>query len=97
MSISLTIDNLNEQILGRLNSEAQRRGIEVKVLVEEILRQKFLIEETVQKTLNQAAEFPAVQRFHDLDSLAGTWSKEETDDFLAAVANMRQCDEELWK
>ena len=67
MSISLTIDNLNAEILVRLNSEAQRRGVEVKVLVEEILRDR----------VGPVAEPNAAQIHHDLDSLAGTWSEEE--------------------
>lgn len=34
---------------------------------------------------------------HDLDHLAGTWSAEEAEHFLAAIADMRQCDEGLLK
>jgi hypothetical protein len=34
--------------------------------------------------------------YHDLDSMAGTWSEEETAEFDRATASFRQIDEELW-
>jgi hypothetical protein len=34
---------------------------------------------------------------HDLDSLAGTWSEDETSAFLKAVADFEQIDEALWR
>jgi hypothetical protein len=87
MSISLTIDNFNSEILGRLQSEAQRRGVEVKVLVEEIIQDK----------LGAPVKSDSTQSHHELDALAGTWSAEEAENFLSTIAEMRQCDEGLWK
>jgi len=34
---------------------------------------------------------------HDLDHLAGTWSEEEYQQFMAALAEQRQVDPEMWK
>jgi hypothetical protein len=34
---------------------------------------------------------------HDLDSLAGSWTKEEASAFNAALARQRAIDPELWK
>jgi hypothetical protein len=34
---------------------------------------------------------------HDLDHLAGTWSEEEYQQFMAAVREHRQIDPEMWK
>ena len=34
---------------------------------------------------------------HDLDHLAGTWSKEEAADFEATLADQRRIDAELWE
>ena len=34
---------------------------------------------------------------HDLDHLAGTWSEEEYQQFMAAVREQRQIDPEMWK
>ena len=33
---------------------------------------------------------------HDLDHLAGTWSREQADEFDAALAEQRRIDPELW-
>jgi len=37
-----------------------------------------------------------VHLYHDLDKLAGTWSKREADDFDRTLALQRQIDSELW-
>jgi hypothetical protein len=58
---------------------------------------KVLVKELIQDRLGPMPESDATQTHHDLDALAGTWSSEETAEFLAAVADMRQCDEDLWK
>jgi hypothetical protein len=87
MVVSLTIDNLSPEILTRLRSEAQRRGVDVKVLIEEMIRERF----------GFVAESTTAQPHYDLDALAGTWSAEEAAGFLATVADMRHCDEDLWK
>ena len=36
-------------------------------------------------------------QYHDLDSLAGTWSKKEADEFLQAIDKFNQVDESLWQ
>jgi hypothetical protein len=36
-------------------------------------------------------------RYHDLDHLAGTWSKEEAEAFEKLIAEQRTIDPELWK
>jgi hypothetical protein len=35
--------------------------------------------------------------YHDLDSLAGTWSDQEANEFLAAVSEFNRVDEKLWQ
>jgi|WetSurMetagenome_2_1015567.scaffolds.fasta_scaffold807336_2 hypothetical protein len=87
MIASLTIDNLNPETLTRLLGEAERRGVDVNVLVKEI----------IQDRLGPVAKSNATQPQHDLDALAGTWSAEEAAGFLATLSDMRQCDEDLWR
>ena len=36
-------------------------------------------------------------RYHDLDHLVGTWTKEEADAFDKLIAEQRTIDPELWK
>ena len=38
-----------------------------------------------------------LMQYHDLDSLAGTWSREEADDFLQAIDKFNQVDESIWQ
>lgn len=87
MSVSVTIDNLSSNILDRLQVEAQRRGVDVKAVVKEI----------IENGLGPSANTDSSQIHHDLDALAGIWSAEEAEKFLSTVADMRQCDEDLWK
>ncbi len=87
MTVSLTIDNLSPEVLSRLNEEARRRGVEVNVIVREILEAR----------LGCLKKGPPSGVNHDLDELAGTWSAEETDAFLKATAEMRRVDEDLWR
>ena len=35
--------------------------------------------------------------YHDLDSLSGTWSSEDLNEFNEAVSSFSKIDEELWK
>ena len=36
-------------------------------------------------------------RYHDLDHLAGSWTKEEAEEFDKLIAEQRTIDPELWK
>jgi hypothetical protein len=75
---SVTIDNLNPETLGRLHSEARRRGIDVEVLIEEMILDR----------LDAMAKPGDSPTYHDLDALAGTWSADDAAEFLAAIADM---------
>lgn len=75
MSISITIDNLDAAVAERLEAEARRRGLDVEAVVKELLRE----------ALTQKGRQASVPMQHDLDSLAGTWSEEEANEFLSAI------------
>jgi plasmid stability protein len=85
--VSVTLDNLDADIVDRLHIEASRRGVEVGVVIRQMIRDG----------LRPEAVPSAVQTHHDLDSLAGTWTAEEAETFLSATANLREFDEDLWK
>jgi hypothetical protein len=38
-----------------------------------------------------------MRRYHDLDELAGSWSKQEADAFDQALGKQRTIDPEMWK
>ena len=44
--------------------------------------------------VNKEAQLPI---YHDLDSLAGTWSEEDATEFDKATESFRQVDLELWQ
>lgn len=85
MAISITIDNLDPTVLEGLRDEAQRRGVEVSALAKELLRRGLW-----------EATGPRDGPHHDLDALAGTWSDQDAEAFLAAIADLQRVDESIW-
>lgn len=87
MGISITIDDLDNEILQRLRDEASRRGVDVNVIVSELLMEGLY-------PVNGAREKPL---YHDLDALGGTWSQRQAEAFMDAVADFERVDEDMWK
>ena len=87
MPVSIIIDDLDGGVVERLRCEAQRRGVDVSAVAREIL----------QEGLGPLSRPAKGQVCHDLDALAGTWSSDEAEAFLSAVAGFEQLDEDLWK
>ena len=83
MSVAISIPNVDDATAARLRLEANRRGITVEELALELVQQGM-----------ENMEGPP---YHDLDALAGTWSKEEAEVFLKAIAEFEQVDEKLWR
>jgi len=40
---------------------------------------------------------PRFKKYHDLDHLAGTWSREETREFCKTMSMFEKIDGEIWK
>lgn len=87
MEASLTIQNLDQTTLNRLQAEARRRGVALSVVAREALV----------RGLPAPSPNDAHAIHHDLDSLAGTWSEDDAHAFLSAVGDFEQIDGELWK
>lgn len=83
----LSLRGLDEATAKRLRTEARRRGVSVNALVIQLIRE------------GVGTKRPEVSRapYNDLDTLAGTWSKEEASRFIKAVADFEQIDRELWQ
>jgi len=73
----------NDATAAKLRLEADRRGITIEELALEL----------VQRGMATLQAPP----YHDLDALAGTWSKEEAEAFLKAISEFEQVDEKLWR
>jgi hypothetical protein len=87
MGVSVTVPDLDSNILDQLQVEALRRGVDVGVVIKQMIRDE----------LSPFVASGPVETHHDLDALAGTWSAEDAGAFLSATADFRQRDEDLWK
>ncbi|MCI0485967.1 MAG: hypothetical protein L0229_05145 [Blastocatellia bacterium] len=87
MSRSIMIQILDDATADWIAREAERRGISEQTLILELIR----------KGIGTDRESQELQTYHDLDSLAGTWSDEEAKQFLDATADFEQVDEKLWR
>ena len=87
MAVSITIDNLDGHVLERLRAEAQRRGVDLSVVGKELRGE----------VLPPLPEESSPGPYRDVDVLAGTWSDDEADALLAAIADFGRVDEDLWK
>lgn len=89
MTDQITIDNLGPEAISRLRAEARRRGVAVGALIAELLQAAL-------SAMPAPGEKQASEK-HRLAAMAGTWSDEEAEAFLAAIADFEQIDEDLWK
>lgn len=87
MSAPITIQNMDEATAKWIDEEAQRRGVSRETLVVELIH----------KGIDLKRQESLPQTYHDLDALAGTWSDEEAEEFLNAIADFEQVDEKLWR
>ena len=84
---NINIRGLDETVHARLKTEAQRKGMSLNSLIVKYLRQDVGLEAPDKKTPTH----------HDLDNLAGTWSKKDVQDFQKATSVFEEIDETLWK
>ena len=84
---NINIRDLDETVHARLKTEAQRKGMSLNSLIVKYLRQDVGLEARDKKTPTH----------HDLDKLAGTWSKKDVQDFQKATSVFEEIDETLWK
>lgn len=87
MPNSITVDNLDAALMKCLQAEAKKRGLDLGTMVKELLNDSF----------DPSPKAANISRHGDLDELAGTWSDDEADAFLATIADFGRVDEELWK
>ena len=81
----ITLRNLPPALEQKLRKRAKQRGVSMNKAVIGVLEEAFGL-----------AKKPRTV-YHDLDHLAGTWTKEEADEFDAALRKIRVIDPELWK
>jgi hypothetical protein len=87
MSQPLTIDPLDAATMMWIQQQAQQTGTSIAVVVRHLIYRGIEIER--QRT--------GQQRYHDLDSLAGTWSEKDATEFQQAIEQLDQIDPGLWQ
>jgi plasmid stability protein len=83
---AVTLRNLPPQLDRTIRQRAKKKGVSVNKAVIGLL----------QDHLGESERKP-VRRYHDLDELAGSWTKQEAEAFDRALAKQRGIDLELWK
>ena len=83
---TMSIRGLDDQVLARLKEQATQQGSSLNSLVLRLL----------QGTDKAATPVP-LQKFDDLDALAGTWNPDEARAFAANTAAFTEVDAALWQ
>jgi len=83
---TLTLRGIEGELEEALESEAGRSGASLNATVTRILRRAFGLEDR-----KYHAEY------HDLDHLAGTWTKEEQSAFERNTHAFSEVDRDMWK
>ncbi len=83
---SMSIRGLDDQALARLKNQAEQEGSSLNSLVLRLLQ-----------GTGTDRQPRALQKFDDLDALAGTWSKQEAQAFERNTAAFSEVDATLWK
>ena len=85
---AITLRNLPPEVAKRVQQRAKQKKTSVNKAVIELL------EESVGGKVKKKDERT---RYHDLDHLIGTWTKEEADAFDKIIKSFRTIDPDLWK
>lgn len=94
MVTQLTLRGVDKALEQRLKQEAKRRGLSVNRVALDLLRRGAGL---VIPDAGQPVRQPGPDgKYHDLDHLAGGWTKEEADAFDRELALMRRIDPEVW-
>ncbi len=82
---NVSLRGIDEHIKKLLKTEATKQGTSVNGLI------LSYIHKGIGTTPTSHSEH------HELDSLAGTWSDGENEEFLDTIRHFEQIDEEMWK
>lgn len=84
---AITLRNLPPDVARTVQQRAKQKKTSVNKAVIELL----------EEAVGGKGKKKSPVRYHDLDHLAGTWTKEEAAAFETLIAEQRTIDPELWK
>ena len=85
--LTITVRNLPPAVAQRIRDKAAKDGLSLNRAVIALL----------EESLGLSAKERRARLHHDLDDLAGIWTKEEAVEFDSALREQRKIDEELWQ
>lgn len=83
---TLTIRGIEPELANKIKESSNNCGESINKLILRILKSAF--------GLREKQVFPT---YHDLDHLAGTWTKEDEEEFYKNIKGLEKIDEELWE
>ncbi len=86
MELNIHIHENDKVIIRQAQLEAEKKSMDFDVFLLHLIR-------TGLTAFHAQTRY---QTYHDLDSLAGTWSPEEASIFNKAIADFENIDEALW-
>lgn len=84
---TITIQNLDEHSIKWINQKAKQLNVHIEDIIVKLIHDQMRSDEN---------EIELTQ-YDDLDSLAGTWSRKEADEFFQTIDKFNQVDESLWQ
>lgn len=87
MQQTLIVTQLDQSAMQWIEAEAKRTGKAVDDVVRKLIYRGLEIEGKQAKR----------QCYHDLDSLAGTWSADDVTEFNQTIVDLNQIDPNLWQ
>ncbi len=83
---TLTIRGIDTELDTKIREKATLSGESINKIVLQMLKSAFGIE--------KSKIFPT---YHDLDSMAGTWTQEDEDHFNQNIRELGEVDKDMWK
>lgn len=83
---TMTLRGIDDTMAAALKDKARQEEISVNAMLLRILKESLGIDKKKRTAV-----------YSDLDHLAGTWSAQESEDFIRATAVFEQIDEDMWK
>lgn len=82
----MTIRGLEDSVVQTLKEKAKQEGTSVNSVLVEIIKEQLGFKKRPRSVIH-----------HELDKLAGTWSKKDYLEFQQKTADFEKVDEEIWR
>jgi hypothetical protein len=83
---TMTLRGIDEPLAQTLKELAHNQGVSLNTLTLRLIREATGVDKRKRTLVH-----------HDIDTLAGTWSKEDEVEFQVATRSLEAIDDEIWK